>query len=154
MKHEKVLVPYNFTNYDQKALDFVIRTFANSPDAEITLFAAHTPVPRLDVGASPVMDRLKGSLNYLENQKREQETALKQAANILIEGGFGEEQVHPLFVPRKKDVAADIIELVQKDDYGIVVLNHKRGKATNFFTGSVYSKVVNALKDTTICVVT
>ncbi len=154
MKQEKVLVPYNFTRYDQKALDFVIRTLADHPNADITLFSAHRPVPQMDVGASPVMDRLKGSLTYLENQKVEQETALRQAARILIESGFSEERVHPLFIPRKKDVASDIIELVQKNSYTLVVLNHKQGKATNFFTGNVYQKVVNALQDTAICVVT
>ena len=154
MKSEKVLVPYNFTHYDQKALDFVIRTFSTSTDADVTLFAAHTPVPQIDVGASPIMDRLKGSLNYLQNQKKEQASALRQAVQILIEAGFAEQRVRPLFVPKRKDVAAEIVALVRKNGYTLVVLNHQQGKVTHFFTGNVYNKVISALKDTTICVVT
>ncbi len=154
MTHQKVLIPYNFTQYDLKALDFIADTFSGRADVDITLFAAHTPVPSVDVGASPVMDRLKSSLTYLENQKNEQASALRQAASILIEAGFDEKQVHLRFIPKNKDVASDITELVQKEDFTMVVLNHKQGKATNFFTGSVYQKVVNALTHVTVCVIT
>lgn len=38
MAGKKLLLPYNFTDYDKKALDFVVRIFAPLKDAEITLF--------------------------------------------------------------------------------------------------------------------
>lgn len=38
MASEKILLPYNFTGYDQRALDFVIRTFSHLKDVEVTLF--------------------------------------------------------------------------------------------------------------------
>ncbi len=154
MKQEKILVPYYFSGYDQKALDFVIRTFASHTDADITIFAAYTPVPQLDLGGSPIMDKVKGSLNYLEQRHKEQDVALKKAAQNLIQSGFPEQGVHILFLPKKKDVAVEIIKLVNEEHFTLVVLNHKPGKATHFFTGNVFSKVVKALKDTTICVVT
>jgi len=37
MATQKILVTYNFTSYDQKALDFVIRTFVHLKDVEVTL---------------------------------------------------------------------------------------------------------------------
>lgn len=154
MTQENVLVPYNFTNYDRKALEFIIHTFPADADVDITLFVAHTPVPKVDVGVATVMDRLKGSLNYLEQLKRDKETALKKAAIILIEAGFREERIHTLFAPKKKDVATEIVDLVEKNNFTLVVLNHKPGKVTHFFTGTVYNKVINALKNTTVCVVT
>lgn len=154
MKHEKILVPYYFSGYDQKALDFVIRTFAPHPDADITLFVAYTPVPQLDLGGSPIMAKVKGSLNYLEQRKKLQDAALKKAAQNLVQAGFPEERVHILFLPKKKDVAFEIIKLVTDEQFTLVVLNHKPGKATHFFTGNVFNKVVKTLKDTTICVVT
>jgi hypothetical protein len=32
-------------------------------------------------------------------------------------------------------------------------MNRKPGKVTRFFTGSVFNKVVSALKDKTVCIV-
>ena len=52
----KILLPYNFTNFDKKALDFVCRTFSDKKEAEITLFNAYTPVPTIKMRGSPIMD--------------------------------------------------------------------------------------------------
>jgi len=49
MASEKILLPYNFTGYDQRALDFVIRTFSHLKDVEVTLFHTDTPVPEIDM---------------------------------------------------------------------------------------------------------
>ncbi len=53
----------------------------------------------------------------------------------------------------KKDIAAEIVEFVSNDKSSVIIINHKSGKASRFFTGSVFSKVVSALKDTTVCIV-
>ncbi len=49
MASEKILLPYNFTGYHQRALDFVIRTFSHLKDVEVTLFHTYTPVPEIDM---------------------------------------------------------------------------------------------------------
>jgi len=54
MPGQKVLLPYNFTVYDERALDFVIRILSSSKDAEITLFNAYTPAPEIDLNGSPL----------------------------------------------------------------------------------------------------
>lgn len=154
MASQKVLLPYNFTSYDQKALDFVIRSFAPLKDVEVTLF--HTYIPVLEIGRSdsPIMDKLRGNLSYLSQRIHEQEEALKVAKLNLLENGFSEKQVHYIFRPRNKDVASEIIDLALSGHYDLIVINHKPGKITRFFTGSIFNKVVSALKDITICVVT
>lgn len=50
MATQKILVTYNFTSYDQKALDFVIRTFVHLKDVEITLLNVYTPTIWLNLG--------------------------------------------------------------------------------------------------------
>lgn len=154
MATQKVLLPYNFTNFDQKALDFVIRTFAHLKDVEITLFNAYTPVPDIQTGDSPIMDKLRNNLTYLSQRIREQEEALKVAKRNLLENGFSENQIHYVFKPRNKDIAGEIIDLALNGHYDLIVINRKPGKVTRFFTGSVLNKVASALKDATICVVT
>ncbi len=153
MASQKILLPYNFTKYDEKALDFVIRTFAHLKDTEITLFNAHISVPAIEMQESPVMERMRGNLIYLSQQVKEQEAALEQAKNKLLQNGFSEQQVHCIFKPRLKDVASEIIKFATKERFDLVVMNHKPGGITQFFTGSVHGKVVAALKDTTVCIV-
>ena len=149
----KILLPYNFTSYDKKALDFVVRTYGDKKEADITLFNAYTPAPPIEMRGSPVMEQMKDTLNYLSQRINEQDDELKTIKGHLSGKGFGEDKIHIVFEPKKKDVAGDIIDLAQNGPFNVVVLNRKPGKIARFFTGSVFSKVVAALKDTTICIV-
>ena len=153
MDNSKILLPYNFTSYDKKALDFVIRTFAGRKDADITLFNAYTPAPPIDMRGSPIMEQMKDTLSYLSQRVNEQDDELKAVKNHLLEKGFSEDKIHIVFEPKKKDVAGDIIDLMQSGRFNILVLNRKPAKIARFFTGSVSSKAVSALKDVTICIV-
>ena len=154
MASQKILMPYNFTSYDQKALDFVIRTFAHVKDVEITLFNSYTAVPEIGQTDNAVMDKLRGNLTYLSQRIHEQEEGLKVAKHNLLENGFSEDQIHYVFKPRNKDIAGEIIDLALNGHYDLIVINRKPGKVTRFFTGSVLNKVASALKDATICLVT
>lgn len=149
----KILLPYNFTSYDKKALDFVCRTFSDKKEAEITLFNAYTPVPTIEMRGSPIMDQMRDTLSYLSQKVKEQEDALKTIKKHLLEKGFIEDNIDIVFESKKRDVAGDIIDLAQKGQFNVVVLNRKPGKIARFFAGSVSSKVVAALKNTTVCIV-
>jgi len=154
MAGQKILVPYNFTSYDQKALDFIIRSFAHLKDVEVTLFNTYTPAPKIDVRGSPIMENIKNNVAFLSKKIMEQEEDLKAATKKLSENGFSEDRVQYIFNPRKKDIATEIINLASEYGFNLVVVNHKPGKLSHFFTGNVFSKVVNALKNTIVCVVT
>lgn len=153
MATQKILIPYNFTSYDQKALDFVIRSFAHQKDVELTLFNAYTSVPNIEVRGSPIMETMKGNLGYLSQKIKEQEDDLKVVSNMLLEKGFSKDQIHTVFEPKKKDIAGDIVDLALKGGFEMVILNRKPGKIARFFTGSVFNKVVTSLKETTVCIV-
>jgi nucleotide-binding universal stress UspA family protein len=153
MATQKILVTYNFTSYDQKALDFVIRTFVHLKDVEVTLLNIYTPVPKIESRESPVMAKFQRNLDYLAQKVKEQEAGLQEARQYLVQNGFTENQVSYLYKPRKKDIIGEIVDIATKDNFNIVVMNRKPGKVTRFFTGSVFSKVVSALKDKTVCIV-
>ena len=153
MATQKLLLPYNFTRFDQKALDFVINAFGKLEKLEVTVFNAYTPVPEIETSAASVTGKLKGSLSYLSQKINEQETELNTIKQKLVDNGFADGQVHTVFQPRKKEVASEIIDIATKNNFDIIVISHKPGKATRFFTGSRYSKVISALKDVTVCVV-
>ena len=153
MAEQKILLPYNFTILDQKAITFVIRTFVHLEDFEVTLFNAYTPVPEIESPDSSVMGKLKGNLSYLSQQIMQQEAELKAVKEKLVQSGFAQSRVQMLFRPRKKDIASEIIEVATQDNFSVIVINHKPGKASRFLTGSVFNKVVSALKDVTVCIV-
>jgi hypothetical protein len=153
MAAQKILLPHNFRTLDQKALAFANSTFGYLDEVEITLFHAYTPLPEIEADSSSVMGKLKGDLGYLSQKIMQQETELKAVGEKLLQTGFAKNRIHTIFKPRKKDIAAEIIELVTNDKFNVVIINHKSGKASRFFTGSVFSKVVSALKDTTVCIV-
>ena len=149
----KILLPYNFTRNDQKALDFVIENFRGRDDTEVTLFNAYTPPPELEVRGSPVLMQMKGNVGYLSQKIAEKQEELEAVAGRLVSSGFDPDKVHTIFRPKKKDSAGDIIDLAVGGRFGVVVLNRRAGGVTRFLTGSVFNKVITALKGKTVCVV-
>ena len=154
MSRTKVLLPFNFTGYDRKAMDFVARTFAPLKDHEITLLHAYAPLPGVDDSSGSIMEKLKGNLSYLSQKLKEKELGLKAARKNLIENGFAEDQVKYIFKPRDKDYASVIVDTALNGHFHILVLNRKPGKVTRLFTGSIFNKVVSGLENITVCLVT
>ncbi|MBT8365970.1 MAG: universal stress protein [Deltaproteobacteria bacterium] len=153
MAIQKILVAYNFTNLDQKALDFVTSAFVHIEGVEITIFHAFTPVPEIETQPSVVTGKLKGSLSYLSQQIMQRENDLKRVTEKLAENGFDESRINTVFKPRKKDIASEIISLTRDTKFDAIVLNRKAARITRFFTGSVSNKVVMTVKDTAVCIV-
>lgn len=153
MAKKKVLVPYNFTDYDQKALNFVIRRFANDENAEVILFNAFIPVPEIDMRSNPIMEKMNRNLGHLQQRIYEQEAEIKAARDKLVESGFSEERVRYIYKALKKDAAHDIVELARKDRFAVIVLNHNPSRIARFFKSSVSAKVMKSLKEVTVYLV-
>ncbi len=153
MATQKLLLPYNFTSLDQKALNFVTNTFGKLDNIAVTIFNAYTPIPEIETDTSSITGKLKGSLSYLSQKVKENEALLDAVKDKLVEGGFPEERVDCIFKPRKKDIASEIIDLATGDKFDIIVLNRKHARVTRFFSGSISNKVIMTLKDVTVCVV-
>lgn len=141
----KILVPYNFTGNDEKAIDLVVDSFGREKDAEITLFHTYVPVPDIEVSDKTVMARLSGNMSYLRQKKNELEKAIADAVQRLIHAGFAKEKVHYIFTPRHKETAQEIIDLAINGEFTGIVLNHNPSKIRKFFTTSISKKVAKAL---------
>lgn len=149
----RILLPFNFTLQDEKALDFVIRTFSGIPDKEVTLYNAYTPPPEIDTTPDTVMKTMQQNVRTLHQRNQEREARLKAKVAALVEAGFSRNRVHTAFQPRRRDVAGDIVEAARSRKCEVVVLNRKPGKVSRFFTGSTHARVVSALDGATVCVV-
>ncbi len=153
MGTQKLLLPYNFSEQDRRALEFTVDTFASRSDAQITLFHAYPLLPAIEVQNQEVTERLKGSMAYLHSKIAELETDFQAVKNELIEGGFRPEQVKELFKPRKKEVVHEIIDLHHVERFDCIVLSRRPGRIGRFFTGSLHLKLISSLKKVTVCVV-
>jgi nucleotide-binding universal stress UspA family protein len=153
MATQKLLLPYHFTGLDQKALDFVINTFGKLDNIAVTVFNAYTPIPEIETDATSVTGKLKGSLSYLSQKIKENEVLLDEVKDQLVESGFPDNRVEYIYRPRKKDIASEIIDLANSDQFDIIVLNRKHARVTRFFSGSISHKVIMTLKDVTVCIV-
>ena len=153
MAIQRILLAYNFSSLDQKAIEFVTSAFAHLEGVELTVFHAFTPLPEIETDASLVTGKLKGSLSFLSQQIMQRELDLKAVTEHLASYGFAAERVHTIFKPRKKDIATEIINLARDTKFDAIVLNRKAARVTRFFSGSVSHKVIMTLKDTTVCIV-
>lgn len=148
-----ILIPYNFTKIDQKAIAFTVDTFGHQPAARITLFHVYIPLPQIETSSSTVMGRLTSSMHYLSGELKEKEQAIKRVRRRLLEQGWSEHQVDYVFKARSKQVAEEIIETAA-GRYDIIVLSYRPYRITRTFVQSVHNKVIAALRDVTVCIVT
>ncbi len=153
MAAQKILVPFNFTRNDEKAIAFVIDRFSHQPDTQITLFHAYIPVPKIEISDKTVMSRIAGNLAYLRQKNYDLEEALDQTQTRLVKAGFSEQNIKRIFKPQEKEISQEIIEQAAKGEFTTIVLNHNPSKIKRYFTPSVTKKVARALKDIELSIV-
>jgi hypothetical protein len=148
----RILLPYNYSPNDKKAIRFAIDVFAGRKETTVTLFHAYTPLPTIDVTASPENAKMRSGMTYLATELKEKEEALKVVGDMLVESGFDRDAVTCVFEKRVKSAAEAIVDKVA--GCNVLVLSRGAGKVTHFFTRSIYARVVTALRGVTICVAT
>jgi hypothetical protein len=153
MGTQKLLLPYNFTDRDRKSLEFVANTFIPHGDIEVTLFHAYLSLPEVQVEDRQITERLKGGMGYLQAKISELESDFKNARDELIDRGFPPARVRAIFRPRKKEVLGAILDLHQRERFNLIVLSRRPGRIGRFFAGSLHAKLISALTNVTICVV-
>ncbi|MCK5163489.1 MAG: hypothetical protein KAQ72_07215 [Desulfobacula sp.] len=153
MDENKILFPYNFTDMDNKALDYIVQTYADCENVGVTLFHVYAPVPEIILTRNSVMERMSGNLHYLRQQVIEQEDRIMEVKQRLLNKGFQTNQVNYLYLPRKRELAKEIIILARDKGYNTIVLT-RSGAVTGFFKASVFEKVVPSLKNINITIIT
>ena len=151
MTARKILVPYNFTVDDRKALDFVVDAFGNRQDVRITLFHAYTPLPEIDVTASPELRKVMPGVQHLARELEEKQRGLAAARTYLMEHGVLGELIDTSFKKRQKGSAEEIIDAVRNGGFDVIVLSRKSKRLTALFERSIHRKLLVSLEKTTVC---
>lgn len=153
MAGKRILVPFNFTAYDERALHYVIKTYAGQRNIEIAILHVYTPLPPIDK-SSPRLGSLRSTLAGMWTEIREKEQELRAVRDDLIENGFLQEQVAIIFRPRAKGVAAEIVDEARSGGFNTVVMAREPGKASRIFTSNVHDALISELKDMEIVIIT
>ncbi|GAB6906921.1 Universal stress family protein [Desulfosarcina cetonica] len=148
----RILLPYNYSPNDQKGIRFTIDAFGSCKGASVTVFHAYPPLPSIDYAANPENTKMRSGMNYLAAELAEKEESLRRVAGLLVQSGFDAEAVTCVFKKRVKSAAEEIVD--QASGCNVLVLSRGGGKVTQFFTRSIYARVVATLRGVTICVAT
>lgn len=154
MAGKRVLVPFNFSDYDERALHYVIRNYAGQRWANVTLFHAYTPLPELDGYTNPSVRRVKSTMASMWREVREKEQDLKRVLGDLRDSGFSEDQLDCIFKAREKSIGDEIVRACREGKYDTVVLCRKPGKASRILSRTVHDKLLTSLRDTEIVIIT
>lgn len=154
MAGKKILVAFEFAEYDERALHYVMRNFADQKWVNVTLFHVYTPLPDTDTFSNPGLSHLRSTMDTLRTELGEKEAELKKIKEDLLDNGFRDDQVDYVFKARTKDIGGEIVDMVLKESYDTIVLSHKPRKFTRKFTRKVHDKLLDSLQDTTITIIT
>ena len=154
MAIQKVLIPFNFTAIDRKALEFGVRTFGGNRESSLTLFHLYIPLPEIETEHATVMGRIKSGMHFLADELRKKEQDLNAVARIILDGGFPEDRLSTVFRAKKKDVADEIVEEVTSGGYQVVILTFRPERITRYFVRSVHNRIMNGVRNVTVCIVT
>lgn len=154
MAGKRVLVPFNFSDYDERSLHYVIRNYAGQKWAKVTLFHAYTPLPELDGYSNPSLRRVKGAMASMWKEIREKEKDLKKILLDLKDSGFSEAQLDCIFKPRERGIGDEIVQSCREGGFDTVVLCRKPGKASRLLTRAIHDRLLSSLRDTEIVIIT
>ena len=155
MAGKRILVPFNFTDYDEKALHYVIRTYADQKMGQGSPFPCVHPTPCLGwIFKSLSWGASRGTMASMWTEVREKEQYLKKVKSDLMENGFADDQVEYVFRPKAKSIGGEIVDMAQSGTYDTVVLARKPGKATRAFTRNVHDALLSSSKNTEIIIIT
>lgn len=138
----KILIPYNFTANDEKALEFAGKKYAGRNDVQITLFHAFPPIPDIDNLNSPIMNKVMLNTSFLRQQQDGQKNAMEAARQRLANYNINPDLIKCLYSPVRKDIADDIVQLCRAEAFDEVVLNRNPGSIINYFSRSISRKVI------------
>ncbi len=153
MAAQKILVPYNHTPHDRKALNFVIESFAGRGDVSVTLFNTYPPLPEIDMDSNPELGKLRRGLTALQDELDERESGLESSRELLLKSGFDNDQVDYVFKQREKSIPDEILDVANNGGYTVIVLSGREtGRVTRILSRSVRERILGAVEGITVCI--
>ena len=142
-----ILVAWNNSIVSRAALDYLAGLSMCPEDVNITLLHVFRK--------ASASEELMGK-KFTKDEADRFTNLLQQAKERLIENGFLPDNIHTVMVEEPYTTIADgIIDQYKKEKFDMVVIGRKRmSKAEEFVMGDISIKLIRALEDAAVLVVT
>ena len=157
----KVLIAVDESQGALKAVEYAARTLGK--DARITLFNVFFKLPPEQAGEDQEMgrhhhelykERIKYLRQWFADQRALIEKAMEKAKGILTDAGIDSGNIQVEIQERKKGVARDILDELERGQYDTLVVGRRGLSAVKeFFLGSISSKIVQHARKCAVWVV-
>ncbi len=156
----KLLIALDSSKGAWRAVEYVARTFGNTPGVQVTLFHVLSGLPPAFWDDGHILEekerdsRQRLVAAWQQDQEKKWRDLVRQAHQHLSAAGLAPEGVHHQFKPKYFDVAEDILDEAQAGGYDTVVMGRRGlGLAKSILLGSVTRKVVDNAKDCAVTIV-
>jgi nucleotide-binding universal stress UspA family protein len=154
----KLLIALDSSKGAWSAVEYVAKTFGNTPGVQVTLFHVLSGLPPAFWDDGHILEekeldsRQRLVASWQQDQEKKWRDLVHKAHQHLGAAGLDPKAVHHQFKPKYFDVAEDILEEAQAGAYDTVVMGRRGlGLAKSLLLGSITRKVVDNAKG---CVVT
>jgi nucleotide-binding universal stress UspA family protein len=157
---QKILVALDGSEGAWRAVEYVARTFGQTPGVEVTLFHILSGLPPafwddghvLQEKEREARERLVAS--WQADQEKNWQGLVSKAQDRLVAAGLPAAAVTARFKPKDYDVAEDLINEAESGGFSTIVMGRRGlGKAKALLLGSVTSKVVHNAKGCAVTIV-
>lgn len=157
---QKILVALDGSEGAWRAVEYVARTFGQTPGVEVTLFHILSGLPPAFWDDGHVLQekereaRERLVANWQADQEKNWQGLVSKAQDRLVAAGLPAAAVTARFKPKDYDVAEDLINEAESGGFSTIVMGRRGlGKAKALLLGSVTSKVVHNAKGCAVTIV-
>jgi nucleotide-binding universal stress UspA family protein len=157
---QKILVALDSSEGAWRAVEYVARTFGQTPGVEVTLLNILTGLPPAFWDDGHILQdqereaRQRLVTGWQADQEKSWQGLVAKAKDSLTAAGIPAAAVANKFKPKYFDVAEDIINAAVEDGCSTIVMGRRGlGKAKALLLGSVTTKVVQNAKGVAVTIV-
>jgi len=156
----KLLIALDSSKGAWGAVEYVAKTFGNTPGVQVTLFHVLSGLPPAFWDDGHILEekerdsRKRLVAAWQQDQEKQWRNLVRKANQHLGAAGLAPKAVHHKFKPKYFDVAEDILEEAQAGAYDTVVMGRRGlGLAKSLLLGSVTRKVVDNANGCAVAIV-
>jgi nucleotide-binding universal stress UspA family protein len=152
----KLLIPLDGSKSAMRAVEYVAKTFGQTPEVEIILIHIFPQVPPSlrDEGQALTTENHPEGEALVSYWEKQWEGIFARAREKLMQAGIAAEAISTKFQPQYGDIAEDILDQAALEECSTIVIG-RRGLtgAARFFLGSVSHKVVSYARGIAVLIV-
>ncbi|MDY6854507.1 MAG: universal stress protein [Thermodesulfobacteriota bacterium] len=141
---KRILVPVDGSKSSLRALEYLPLMYLPQKDLNLTLLYILPKLPRTLIDEEEYNRTIRSQIKSVEEKHvRMAEQILAEAKEILIEGGFKEGRIRPMYNKIEATIPKDICHFARSQEADAILLGRwGRTEVKNFFVGEICDRLV------------